>query len=60
MSKRIKINFQSLNEGNYTVIPGKEIAEVNKRIREAMLPVIRDFKRKEFQSWISAKDKRIG
>ena len=42
MSKRVKINFQTINEGNYTVIPGKEIAEVNKRIREAMLPVVRD------------------
>lgn len=55
MSKRVKINFQTINEGNYTVIPGKEIAEVNKRIREAMLPVVREFKRKECQSWIKQK-----
>jgi hypothetical protein len=60
MSKRIKINFQTVNEGNYTIIPREEIAKVNKNIREAMLPVVRDFKRKEFQSWISARDKRVG
>ena len=60
MTKRVKINFQSINEGNYTVIPKEEIAEVNKRIREAMLPVVKDFERKQFQSWISMKDKRVG
>jgi hypothetical protein len=60
MSKRIKINFKIVNEGKYSVIPGEEIAAVNKRIREAMLPVVREYKRKEFQSWISARDKRVG
>jgi hypothetical protein len=60
MSKRVKINFKTVNEGKYTVIPGEEIAEVNKRIREAMIPVIREYKQKEFQSWISARDKRVG
>jgi hypothetical protein len=57
MSKRIKINFERINKNNYTVIPAKDIAEVNKRIREEMTPVIKDFKRKEALSWIAVKDK---
>ena len=57
MSKRIKINFERINKNNYTVIPAKDIAEVNKRIHEEMTPVIKDFKRKEALSWIAVKDK---
>jgi hypothetical protein len=57
MSKRIKINFERINKDNYTVIPAKDIAEVNKRIQESMAPVIRDFKRNEALSWIAVKDK---
>jgi hypothetical protein len=57
MSKRTKINFEKINKGNYTVIPAKDIAEVNKRISENMTPVIRDFNRKEALSWIAVKDK---
>lgn len=60
MSKRVKISFETVNRGNYTVISSEDIAETNKNIREAMLPVIREFKRKEFQSWILTKDKRVG
>jgi len=57
MSKRVKINFERINRNNYTVIPAKDIAEVNKRICESMTPVIRDFNRKEALSWIAVKDK---
>jgi len=60
MSKRIKISFDTVNRGNYTVISAEDIAETNKNIREAMIPVIREYKRKEYQSWISARDKRVG
>ena len=60
MSKRVKINFETANKGKYTVIPAEEIAEVNKRIREAMIPVVRDYNRKQFQSWISVRDKLVG
>lgn len=59
MSKRVKINFETVNAGKYTVIPGEEIAQVNKRIREAMIPVVREYKQKEFQSWRSASQKKI-
>lgn len=35
-SKRIKINFETINKGNYTVIPQNEINETNNRIKKAM------------------------
>jgi len=35
-SKRVKINFDSINGGNYTKIPAKDIAETNARISKAM------------------------
>lgn len=54
MSKRVKINFQSCNEGKYTVIDPKVIAEVNKRIKENMEPIIRDFQKKQYESWLSS------
>ena len=42
MSKRVKINFESLNKGMYTTIDPKKIAETNSRIREHM----KQFKKK--------------
>jgi hypothetical protein len=60
MSKRVKISFENLNKGNYTVISSDKIAEVNKRIKKEMTPIIREFKQKEFQSWMSARHKKIG
>ncbi len=49
MTKRIKINFNSINEGKFTVIPKSEIAEVNKRIKSEMKPIVRDFNKKQKQ-----------
>ncbi len=47
MTKRIKINFNSINEGRFTIIPKSEIAEVNKRIKSKMKSIIRNFNKKQ-------------
>jgi hypothetical protein len=52
MSKRIKISFE--REGRYTIIDPKDIAETNKRIKKEMTPIIREFERKQFESWLQA------
>jgi hypothetical protein len=52
MSKRIKISFE--REGRYTVIDPKDIAETNKRIKKEMTPIIREFERKQFESWLQS------
>ncbi len=36
MSKRTKINFETLNEDMYEIIPAEKIEECNMRIRKAM------------------------
>ena len=54
MSKRTKISFDRINEGKYTVIDPKDIAETNKRIKKEMTPIIREFERKQFESWLQA------
>lgn len=36
MSKRIKINFETVNGGKYEIIPKEKIAETNARIKENM------------------------
>ena len=54
MSKRIKINFETVNEGEYTVIHPKEIAEINRRIKIEMTPFIDEFKKKEYESWLQS------
>ena len=54
MSKRVKITFERINEGNYTIIDSKEIFNINERIKKEMQPIIRDFERKEFESWLQA------
>lgn len=46
MSNRIKINFETINKGKYEIIPPKEIAESNARIKKAMKEFIRKLKRK--------------
>ena len=57
MNKRTKISFETINKGNYTVIPSKDIAEINRRIGEEMKPIVREFERKEYESWLAIKDK---
>ena len=54
MSKRIKISFERINEGQYTVIDPNDIAETNKRIKKEMTPIIQEFERKQFESWLQA------
>lgn len=54
MSKRVKITFETINKDNYSIISPKEIAEINERIKKEMTPIIRDFERKEFESWLQS------
>ncbi len=54
MSKRIKISFERDLRGEYTVIDPKDIAETNRRIKKEMTPIIREFERKQFESWLHA------
>ena len=58
MSKRKKITFDSINKGNYTIIDPTDIDETNKRIKKEMTPIIREFERKQTESWLQA-DKNI-
>lgn len=57
MSKRTKINFEIINKGNYTEISPEDIAEINRRICEEMKPIVREFERKEYESWLVINDK---
>lgn len=52
MSQRIKNSFE--REGRYTVIDPKDIAKTNENIKKEMTPIIRDFERKQFESWLQA------
>ena len=36
MSKRVKIDFESINKGKYEIIPPEKIAETNARIKKEM------------------------
>jgi hypothetical protein len=46
MSKRIKINFETINKGKYEIIPPQEIAESNARIKKAMKNLIEELNRR--------------
>lgn len=46
MSKRVKITFESINKGKYTIIPAKDIAETNARVKKEMKKVIAKYKSK--------------
>lgn len=50
MSKRKKITIGSIAKGKVKIIDPKKIAESNARIRKAMEPVVREFKRKQAKS----------
>lgn len=52
-SKRIKISFSSVNEGKYTVISRSDISEVNRRVKDEMKTIVKEFERNES---ISQKD----
>lgn len=49
-SKRVKISFETVNEGKYTVIDKSAIAESNERVKKAMKNVVRTHEKKESQS----------
>ncbi len=36
MSKRVKINFESINKGRYEIIPPEKVAESRERIKQNM------------------------
>jgi hypothetical protein len=44
MSKRVKVNFETINKGKYKVIPWEKIHETNKLIKEAMRKLRGKFK----------------
>lgn len=44
MSKRIKINFETINKGKYEIIPWEKIYKTNKRIKEAIRKLKQKFK----------------
>jgi hypothetical protein len=54
MSKRVKISFDRDLVGKYTIIDPQDIAETNKRIKKEMTPIIREFERKQFESWLQS------
>ena len=54
--KRYKISFETVNAGKYTVIPPEEVAAFGKRLREAMRPIDREFKRKQAISILAARN----
>jgi hypothetical protein len=44
MSKRVKVNFESINKGKYEIIPWEKIRETNKGIKEAIRKLRGKFK----------------
>jgi len=46
VSKRVKINFETINKGRYEIIPPEKIEESRKRIAKNMREFIRKLKRK--------------
>ena len=52
---REKISFQEINKGKFTIIPPKDIAETNKRIKKEMAPIVKENNRKQIQSQLDAK-----
>ena len=46
MSKRVKINFETVNKGEYEIIPPTKIADSRERIKQNMRAFLRKIKRK--------------
>lgn len=46
MSKRVKIDFETVNKGRYEIIPPEKIAESRERIKQNMKAFLRKIKRK--------------
>ncbi len=56
MSKRVKISFEIINEGRYTIIPMKDIIETNENIKEVMTKIVRKNNRNLILSEQASKD----
>ncbi len=53
-SKRVKVSFETVNEGKYSIIRNSAIAETNQRVKAVMKDVVRDYEKKETKSQQSA------
>ncbi len=56
ITMRTKITFESVNKDNYAIISRAEISEVNRRIRESMIPFLRLERRRVAQSLIDSRN----
>lgn len=45
-TKRVKINFETVNHGRYKIIPPQKVAETNARIKKAMRSIVKKLKYK--------------
>jgi hypothetical protein len=52
--KKITVSFDTVNNGNFTVIKNSDIAGTNRRVKAVMKNVVRDYKKKEILSHQSA------
>lgn len=43
---RVKITFESINEGNYTIIPKKDIEAANQRVKKSMRESMKKYRSK--------------
>jgi len=46
MSKRVKINFENINNGRYEIIPPEKVAESRERIKQNMKTFIKKINNK--------------
>jgi hypothetical protein len=46
MSKRVKINFENINNGKYEIIPPEKVAESRERIKQNMKTFLKKIKNK--------------
>ncbi|MCB9231884.1 MAG: hypothetical protein H6581_09490 [Bacteroidia bacterium] len=53
-SKREKITFETVNEGNYTLIDHTQIAQVNTRVKSVMKDVVKKYEKNQVKSRIQA------
>ena len=52
MSKRVKINFETINKGRYEIIPPEKVAESRERIKQNMKTFLKKMSKEEIQHWI--------
>jgi len=49
-TSRVKISLGYINKGLYEFIPDEQVAKSNKRIKEFMTPLVKEYKNKEAAS----------